>query len=131
MVDALGRDRRVEKRIYNKLHSAHRCAVTSAWNKRHPERSKLNKWRSTLKLVYKITEQEYNALYNKQDGACAICKTKHPRLAVDHCHSTGTVRGLLCTKCNTGIGMFSDKYDLVKAAADYLQATAATVPAEP
>lgn len=63
---------------------------------------------SDLKYNYGITLQEYNDLLQSQDGKCGIC-SKFPsnkRLAVDHNHITGEVRGLLCDNCNRGIGMF-------------------------
>jgi hypothetical protein len=78
--------------------------------------------RLTRKLLeeYKITREQYTALIDAQDGACAIC-AKVPdtgkRLAVDHCHATGKVRALLCTPCNVAVG-FHEKYG--QAAAEYL-----------
>lgn len=53
---------------------------------------------------YGITEQQYDQLYTKQDGCCAVCKRHSSsfkkRLSVDHDHKTGDVRGLLCVHCN-------------------------------
>lgn len=54
-----------------------------------------------------------------QKKACLICKLVR-KLLVDHCHITKRVRGLLCKQCNTGIGMFRDKVDLLNAAILYL-----------
>jgi len=81
-----------------------------------------------LKKNYSLTLAEYDALLQKQGGCCAICekdetmkiKGKVIRLSVDHCHETGKVRGLLCTRCNTGLGNFSDDIDRLKQAIDYL-----------
>lgn len=55
-----------------------------------------------LQRTYGITSAEYDALLQAQDGRCAICEAKprKKRLAVDHDHATGLVRGLLCTNCN-------------------------------
>lgn len=72
----------------------------------------------------RLTTQEYQQLLQDQLGVCKICKTKPPigiRLNNDHCHQTGITRGLLCSECNTGIGMFEDNPDLLRAAIAYLE----------
>lgn len=75
-----------------------------------------------LKRLYGITLDEYNKMLAHQGGCCAICmETASSRLHVDHCHSTGKVRGLLCSKCNTGLGAYRDNTELLKAAVDYLE----------
>lgn len=70
--------------------------------------------------------EEYQKLHLEQDGQCKICLTrvghvskngKEARLAVDHCHKTGKIRGLLCGKCNMGLGLLEDK---LEQALDYL-----------
>jgi hypothetical protein len=77
-----------------------------------------------LKSRYGITIEEYNHLLKKQRGRCAICKLSEDEhtnsLAVDHCHSTGKVRGLLCTSCNVALGHFKDKPLLMYKAVLYL-----------
>jgi Autographiviridae endonuclease VII len=81
-------------------------------------------WRRKRQLAdYGISVEDYNALLVKQDGACAICKRKSDRtLCVDHCHSTGVVRGLLCRKCNAGLGCYDDNPSFMLAAIEYLAA---------
>ena len=65
--------------------------------------------RGQLKRLYGISPADYDALLAKQDGVCAICgKPSEETLCVDHCHATGTIRGLLCRKCNTGRGCYED-----------------------
>ena len=64
--------------------------------------------------------EDYDALLARQGGVCAICRKNHP-LGVDHCHLFNEVRGLLCNKCNLGLGMFDDDPDRLRAAADYLE----------
>lgn len=79
------------------------------------------KW--DLKSKYAITEQEYDALLTAQGGACLLCGNQNgsKRLAVDHCHNTSKVRGLLCTNCNVGIGMFRHDPELLEKAKNYLK----------
>lgn len=74
---------------------------------------------------YKITVDQYNLLFLKQEGNCAICK-KHQvslreTLNVDHCHYSNKVRGLLCNKCNQGIGLFGDNIFILEYAIEYLK----------
>lgn len=88
--------------------------------------------RSSLWLELGITEDMYNEMYNKQNGLCAICKkpekamtsiykNKISKLAVDHCHTTGKVRALLCGLCNRGLGYFKDDATLLQTATNYLK----------
>ena len=79
---------------------------------------------------YGIKPEDYNNLLIKQNGVCAIClksETKiHPRtkqvaqLSIDHCHTTGKVRGLLCGNCNFAIGHLQDSPYLCERAMNYL-----------
>jgi hypothetical protein len=73
---------------------------------------------------YGLTGSQYNTLFLFQQGFCKICgkhqnEFKHA-LAVDHCHKTNKVRGLLCGNCNTGIGQLKDDVRLLQSAIDYL-----------
>lgn len=68
---------------------------------------------------YGLTKDQYYKMHQDQDGGCAICKVKR-KLFVDHCHSSGLVRGLLCVKCNMALGHFEDDLNRVEAAARYL-----------
>ncbi|WP_224790320.1 endonuclease VII domain-containing protein [Pseudomonas fluorescens] len=73
---------------------------------------------------YGMTLECFNKLLVKQGGGCAICgKHANPKgycLAVDHCHESGRIRGILCTNCNRGLGLFRDSTDLIKRAIEYL-----------
>ena len=77
-----------------------------------------------LQKKYGITIGDYNAMFLSQEGSCKICKAHQTglkkKLVVDHCHSTGKVRGLLCDKCNRGIGFLGDTTDMVYQAYIYL-----------
>ena len=86
---------------------------------------------SKLKRAYGITLDEYEELLSKQDSKCAICgidnngkyRNKPRAFAVDHCHSTGKIRGLLCSDCNTGIGLLKDNINYLQLAIKYLNKT--------
>jgi len=72
-----------------------------------------------------LSESEYQRLFALQKGVCAICKrvqnsSRYTRLAGDHCHKTGKLRGLLCFNCNTGIGLFKDDPERLLSAVSYL-----------
>lgn len=68
---------------------------------------------------YKITSGEYQCLFDKQGGKCAICKRVRS-LVVDHCHKTGKIRGLLCSSCNSAIGLLDENVGFLNSAIDYL-----------
>lgn len=83
-------------------------------------RWKANKRRKDLQK-YGLSPDAYDALLAKQAGSCAIChETSDKKLAVDHCHRTQRVRGLLCARCNLGIGMFRDDPVRLRGAIQYL-----------
>lgn len=73
-----------------------------------------------LTKKYGLSREGYRALFAQQEGRCAICGDRPEVLNVDHCHSTGRVRGLLCTPCNLGIGYFRDSPSALGRAVDYL-----------
>jgi Recombination endonuclease VII len=85
--------------------------------------------RSLLKTKYGITQEQYDDMFRAQGGVCAICKEEEIRfvrgtlanLAVDHCHKTGKIRGLLCNLCNQGIARFKDSVEFLKSAISYLE----------
>ncbi len=68
------------------------------------------------------SEEKYNRMMVDQDGKCAICSRRKP-LVIDHCHKTGIVRGLLCTRCNCGIGILEDSAVVLGLALRYLSQT--------
>jgi hypothetical protein len=85
-----------------------------------------------LRYNYGIGIEQYNEMFAAQAGSCAICEVHQTdlskRLAVDHCHRTGAVRGLLCTNCNTAIGKLKDSKKLLERAIGYLSAAEARAP---
>jgi len=105
-------------------------AYTKAYKERHKERlaaeREANKDKETdkrLRKVFGISIRDYEKMLKRQGGVCAICRReeKNKRLAVDHCHTTGVVRGLLCQKCNWAIGMFEDDIQRMEAAINYIE----------
>lgn len=78
-----------------------------------------------LKLRYGITLEQYNSMLLKQNYRCLICdrlssESTKKRLVVDHCHITGKIRGLICDRCNVGIGSLGDNIEILINAVDYL-----------
>lgn len=73
------------------------------------------------KQKYGISRADYDEMLRQQLGICVICKWR-PATQVDHDHKTGTVRALLCLKCNAGLGAFHDDVEAMCRAADYLEA---------
>ncbi len=82
-----------------------------------------------LQKCFGISLEEYRAMHAAQNGLCAICGNaetsmrngKFKNLAVDHCHTTGAVRSLLCSGCNPALGYMKDDPALLRKAADYLE----------
>lgn len=119
----------VKKKAWEVANAARKSAVNEAWRKAHPERLKAHR----LKAVYGITEEEYDRLLAEQGGVCAICGepetvdavnqhgTTLSRLCVDHNHETGQIRGLLCRRCNLGLGHLGEDVARLRSAITYLE----------
>lgn len=93
------------------------------WKLNNKEKVKFEKKKYRHKL-YNFTYDDYLKIRDKQENLCGICgkntENNGRDLAIDHCHKTGKVRGLLCVKCNRGIGLFDDDLRLLKKAILYL-----------
>lgn len=92
---------------------------------RSKSRTERGKRESHLK-VYGITKGDYSQMYIDQKGLCAICKVSFSKMKsidinVDHCHSTGRVRGILCRNCNSLLGFAKDNIDNLYGAIEYLE----------
>ncbi len=77
-----------------------------------------------MKYRYGITRKEHDTLHREQKGCCKICgvhENDSSTLHIDHCHSTGKVRGLLCRRCNMGLGHFKDSVSNLMNAIKYLK----------
>lgn len=77
--------------------------------------------RAHLQARYGITLEDYNDLLESQNGLCAVCDKPMERINVDHCHSSGKVRGLLCFGCNVAIGHFNDDIEVILSAVEYIR----------
>lgn len=77
---------------------------------------------SVLREKFGIGLYQYEQLYAKQNGKCYLCESDSERnLAVDHCHTTGNVRRLLCSQCNQALGLFKDNAEVMRKAAAYVE----------
>jgi hypothetical protein len=77
-----------------------------------------------LQYKFGVSRAEYNKMLSAQNNTCKICKSVCPTgrlLAVDHDHTTGVIRGLLCAPCNTGLGFLKDDISLLEKAIEYLK----------
>lgn len=109
---------------------------SARWAKNNPDKVKKSykRWkgenseylkRAWLRRAYNLTLEDYQKMLDDSGGFCEICSkpfdfdNREP--CVDHDHVTGIVRGLLCQKCNTGIGMLNDDATILQKAADYLR----------
>ena len=83
---------------------------------------KLTTRKAALKRKYGISLQEYDELLRSQGGVCAICggTDGDKRMAVDHDHASGKVRGILCQRCNRALGLFKDDKVKLRKAISYL-----------
>ena len=73
------------------------------------------------KYRYGLTIEQYQNLINEQNSKCKLCDKDINDFNIDHNHKTGKIRGILCNKCNTGLGMFNDDINLLQKAIKYLQ----------
>ena len=104
-----------------------RQAYQNAYRKLKPH---IEKGRA-LRESFGLSLEQYQEMHDRQEGKCAICgqpetqlrEGKVKALAVDHCHKSGRIRGLLCSDCNTGIGKLKEDLKILQSAIRYLNAT--------
>lgn len=115
------RARKKSKRARDEDPERARNAVRKWYALTKHKRKQVNQAKSLL-VRYKMRPAEYQALFDAQNGRCAICGQESTRrLHVDHCHTTGRLRELLCSRCNTGIGQFRENPDYLRAAVRYVE----------
>lgn len=84
-----------------------------------------NNKKYVLKKKYKLSLEEYQRMFDLQEGLCFLCKQKgedNRLLCIDHNHNNGKIRSLLCGSCNRGLGLFKDNPNLLERAAEYIRA---------
>lgn len=124
-------------RDYNSKHTPSRQLRVKAKQDANPEYKERIDTRATLsekehqrhwklKKQYGISLDDYNKMYENQKGKCLLCEAEKPKggkggLVIDHCHNKGHIRGLLCARCNTGLGQFRDDVSLLTKAIEYLR----------
>ena len=112
------------KEYYESYCKACEAINNKEWMAEHKEERQVVDFCRNLKRKFNMTKEQYYIMLTSQNGGCAICtkpKSESGKaLAVDHCHDTLKIRGLLCNECNTAIGLFFDRVDLLEAAIKYL-----------
>lgn len=97
------------------------------WYRANLERAKATQRRNKLKREYGLTLEQFDAMLTAQSGLCAICGRSMTPPHVDHDHTTGAVRGLLCQPCNTALGLLQDSTETLAAALRYLTSSSSGV----
>lgn len=110
-----------QKRRHYEKHKDKIDQKAKDWYENNKERYVNN----ALLRKYGVTLEQYNLLRAQQDFRCAVCNMHETdvgkKMFVDHDHSTGKIRKLLCTRCNVGIGMLQDNPDIMECAAKYIR----------
>lgn len=98
------------------------CCNSCRWKAaRNRNSTSLTIRKSNLKQLYGLSWESYNSMISSQDGKCLICKRKDIKFHVDHCHTYGHVRGLLCKHCNMLLGNAKDNIEVLASAIEYLR----------
>lgn len=92
-----------------------------AWRQKNPAKAAAIDHRRRLRQVYDLTPEQVAAMRGAQGGRCAICERSTSRLFVDHCHTKGHVRSLLCQTCNTFLGWYEKKADTILRFQRYIE----------
>jgi hypothetical protein len=125
------RGRRGDTMVYKSTCKECSASRARAWARENAEQHRNTRHARELRETYGISPDDYNEMLSTQGGVCAICGKAETRthgrtgtefrLAVDHDHETGRVRGLLCQGCNRGIGLLGDNVERLRKAADYVE----------
>lgn len=111
------KERREKQKDYDK-------AYWKKWAGRNVEKLKIRDKSYSLKRKFNMTTEQYDELKRQQGGKCACCpkefSSNGKNLAVDHCHVTGKIRGLLCNECNTSLGLLKENIIVLENLIAYL-----------
>ena len=105
-------------REYAQANKAKRNERLREWRRKNPEAARAKDIRARLKRKYGLTPDDVDVMREAQDGRCLICRVEGT-LFVDHCHTTGRVRGLLCPSCNTFLGRVEANCEILARMAEY------------
>jgi len=77
-------------------------------------------WSPMTLYRFGLTEEQFENIKREQNNKCKLCNNDLKSYTIDHCHKTGKIRGILCIKCNNGLGLFNDDIELLKKAVNYI-----------
>lgn len=128
-LESQGTETKQETSSDDRLKKCDTCREHLEYTEFYFNKYKHDGYSSTCKTCHNGNAQRKRAYYNRlvaeQSGRCAICgittQENNKAFAVDHCHTTGKIRGALCNNCNTGIGNFLDSEELLNKAIEYLR----------
>jgi hypothetical protein len=106
---------RLRERAYYLTNREAKIAYQKEWASKNKDKTAFHK----MKYNYGINKEQYEELMKLQGNVCKICSSAG-KLHVDHNHSTGKVRGLLCAKCNKALGLFKENKNSLAKAIEYL-----------
>jgi hypothetical protein len=115
-----------EARKKHHMNSCNACnhKKSKLWKQENTKKAAQSAKYTKLKYHYNLSKEQFDFIYESQQGKCAICletQDKFSRnLHVDHCHTTGKVRGLLCSNCNTAIGKLKENIIILDRAKEYI-----------
>ena len=111
-------DKQVSKESKSKNPNKYK-SLKKTWSEKNPDYMK----DYNLKKNYGISKEQYDEMLTNQNNSCAICNISFEkvRACVDHNHTTGLVRSILCSPCNTSLGLLKENKDIIKEALNYLE----------
>jgi len=109
---------RFSKRTYSSGNIGYQCKCK---NCEKVSKKKYYKPHEQTRRKLGISEEDYNTLIEKSKGGCEVCSRPLDKVCIDHCHTTGKVRGVLCNNCNTALGLVGDNVATLSKLIQYLE----------